>query len=313
MNLPILLPSPLARGDRVTIIAASGPVDPYRVRSGAVTLEQLGLQVRCSEQAFARHGYLAGPDHVRLAQLNWALRGDSSQGIIFARGGYGVMRLLSDIDYEAIARLPKLMLGMSDLTAFQLAVFRRCGLVTFAGPMPGGQAGGSLDPLSADFFREGLMGRLSNRELFAGYRDRLRVIQPGTVSGPLLGGCLSLVVSLLGTDFLPDLSGAVLFLEEVNEPLYRIDRMMTQLKLAGVFDRVGGLILGHFTGPRGFPYTTEPADIVCDLLRRDSVPVVADFPHGHALPNVTLPHGAPVTFCTEPLSLRVSLPASLSA
>jgi muramoyltetrapeptide carboxypeptidase len=215
------------------------------------------------------------------------------------------MRLLDTIDHEAVLRHPKPLVGMSDVTALSLSLYAHCRLVTFAGPMVAGQVGSGLDPLSEEWFTKALTEPLTGRNLLP-QGLAVRVVRQGQARGPLIGGCLSLVTALLGTRHVPDFQGAVLFLEDVNEPAYRIDRMLTHLKLAGVLDRVAGIVLGHFSRNGRAELSDEAADILAGLLGDRRIPVLAGFPHGHVLPNLTIPHGATVQLATDPPLLVVA-------
>jgi muramoyltetrapeptide carboxypeptidase len=268
-------------------------------------LEERGFSVRLGCFVDERQSYLAGTDEQRCADLNDMLRDPEISGICLARGGYGAMRLLEKLDYDAVRRQPKLLIGMSDVTALQLSLFNRCGLVTLAGPMIAGQVGKGLDELSAQWLVKGLTEPLAARDLFDVNSD-LRVLRPGQARGCIVGGCLSLVTALLGTEFSPDYSETILFLEEVHESLYRVDRMLTQLRLAGVFDVASAIICGHFLGPGGKRLDRDVDKVLLDLTRGRPLPIVAGFPHGHTLPNVTIPHGIPVELNTDSMTLIVT-------
>lgn len=220
------------------------------------------------------------------------------------------MRLLESIDYAAIARDPKLLVGMSDLTALQLALFAHHGLLTFSGPMVAGQMADGLDLLSEQSLAEAVTQPISGQDLFNPCRDLIKVERHGRCRGVLLGGCLSLVTALLGTRYSPDYQGTVLFLEDVSEPLYRIDRMLVHLKLAGVIAAAAGFVLGHFIGPAGEDLREDAARLVREITAGTQVPVVTHYPHGHRLPNLTLPHGAVVELDTRQPALVVSCAAA---
>ncbi len=298
------VPRPLRRGDTVGVVAASGPVDKKLLETGLAFLEECGFLVRQGCHVEQSRSYLAGTDEQRCEDLNDMLRDPEINGIFLARGGYGSMRLLEELDYDAVRREPKILVGMSDVTALQLSLFTRCGLVTFAGPMIAGQVGRGLDELSAHWFVRGLTEPLGTRNLFDLDAD-LRVLRPGRAQGCILGGCLSLVTALLGTDFSPDYTRAVLFLEEVHEPLYRVDRMLTQLRLAGILDAVSAIVCGHFLGPGGRNLDHSVDRLILELTREKPVPIVSGYPHGHTLPNVTIPHGIPVELNTDSMTLTV--------
>lgn len=145
----------------------------------------------------------------------------------------------------------------------------------------------------------------ATRDPFSSLNDSVRIVRPGKASGRLVGGCLSLVTSLLGTPHCPEFKDTIIFLEDVNEPPYRLDRMLTQLKLAGVFDGIKGVILGYFLGQDSEDLLPEAERILLDLIGDCPIPILSRFPHGHALPNLTIPHGLPVTLDTETRSITV--------
>ena len=301
-----LMPKPIKKYDCIGIVAASGPVDQQLLLDGLRNIHYMGFDSFTGKNIFKKTNYLAGSDFTRASDLNTALADSAIKAIMFARGGYGIMRILEDIDLTAIRRNPKIMVGMSDLTALSLSLFRRCGLVTFAGPMIATENGVNMDKSSMESLISSITNDLIGTELIKPGVGNVQTVRPGQTRGRLLGGCLSLVTALLGTDHIPDFSGAVIFLEEVNEPLYRIDRMLMQLKLNGIFERISGLVLGHFIGPNSEDQRPEVERLLLELTQHLSFPVISGFPHGHALPNLTLPHGAIVDMDAGKPSLFVT-------
>ena len=287
----LLVPPPLRRGDIVGVVAASGPVRPDLLENGLRFLDRSGFRIQLGRHLHERNDYLAGGDHQRATDLNFMLSDPSVRGILFARGGYGVMRLLDGVQTDQIRKDPKILVGMSDLTALALSLYGRCGLMTWSGPMVAAQVGEGLDALSEEWFSRALTEPVAARTLIPGNQS-IKVVRPGEASGPLVGGCLSLITALMGTRHFPDLAGTVLLLEDVHEPLYRIDRMLTQLKLAGVLDAVAGFVLGHFSDNESTDRRVEVENILLDLIGDEPVPVLSAYPYGHDLPNLTLPHGA---------------------
>ncbi len=293
--MDLLKPPRLRPGDVIGVIApASPPPDPGRVEVGIRYLEGLGYRVQPGRHLAARHGYLAGTDAQRVEDLNAMLNDDRIRAIFALRGGYGTPRLLPFVDYRAVRRRPKIIVGSSDLTALQLALFRRTRLVTFSGPMVAPDFGHAPDPYTEEHFWRVLtskrpVGVLANRP-----GEPWTVRRPGRVEGRLLGGNLSLVVSGLGTPFNPDYRGALLVLEDVGEHYHRLDRMLTQLRNAGILGRLGGLVFGRFThctpaNPRQ-PCLTLP-EVLDDLLTGLGAPVVEGLAYGHVARKLTLPWG----------------------
>ena len=301
-----LIPKPISKYDCIGIVSVSGPVDQKLLLDGLRNIHYMGFDSFTGENILKRKGYLAGEDSCRVSDLNTALADPEIQAVIFARGGYGAMRILENIDLESVQRNPKILVGMSDLTALSLSLFKRCGLVTLAGPMLATENGVNLDSDSLDSLLRSLTQDLRGTELIVPNIGEVTVIRPGKTIGRLLGGCLSMVCALLGTQHVPDFDRDILFLEEINEPLYRIDRMFMQLKLNGVFQRISGLLLGRFIGPESEDQRKAVEELILELSKEFRFPIISGFPHGHALPNLTLPHGMFVEMDTAKLSIIVT-------
>lgn len=282
---------PLRRTSTVAVAApASAPLDDARYRTGLDALRQRGLRVETLRTTLAPYGFLAGPDTDRLGELNALLRRDDLDAIVCVRGGYGVLRLLPDLDYEAARAHPKLVVGYSDITALHLALYAKSGLPGLSGPMIAPDWPDLDAETEAQFWHlaEGGTG-----EIVGPGGEALVGVRPGQTEGVLLGGNLTMIAALLGTPYLPDLRGAILFLEEVGESPYRIDRLFAQLKLAGVLESLGGLVLGAFTGAE--PPKDRPSlslDAVLDDYTRDlPYPVARGLVYGHIKRKSTLPVG----------------------
>jgi len=248
-----------------------------------------------------RDGYLAGSDTDRLADLNGAIRDDSVDGIWFLRGGYGCMRLLAGVDYDALRRRPKPLIGYSDITALHAAVGRIAGIVTFHGPV-------ARAPLPDDSCRS-LRAAVTTRAQPAGMADEARIVRGGRAVGVLAGGNLALLAALAGTPFAPDLRGAILVLEDVNEPVYRVDRMLQQLLLAGMLGELRGIAFGQLTGgPADEMGAARSLDVVlAELAESLHVPCIAGLPVGHMDNQWTLPLGAVATLDVDARSLDVHM------
>jgi muramoyltetrapeptide carboxypeptidase len=304
----LLVPSPVAAGDTIGVVATSGPTNSELLDRGLLFLQSKGFRVVQGCNVGERNGaYLAGTDEQRCMDLNAMLQDPEIRAVLFARGGYGVMRLLDQVDTEGVRQDPKLLLGMSDLTALQLSLFARVGLASWSGPMVAGQVGEGLDELSEAMLLKALTLPVRGRELLPDPVDGLRVPRSGVARGVLLGGCLSLITSIVGTPHFPDLTNGILIIEDVHEPLYRVDRMLTQLKLAGVLGKVSGIVVGHVRGLEGRDLLTETEQRLLELTSDHPVPILSGFPYGHVLPNVTVPLGVPVRVDTEIPSLTVDM------
>ena len=293
-----LRPKALRRGEVIGLVAPAGALwRPDRVEGCVRYLEGQGYRVEVGAHALGNDGAFSGTDDERLCDLNGMLRDPRIRAILALRGGYGTPRLLDRIDYAAVRRDPKIIVGYSDITALQMALYRKTGLVSFSGPLGAVEFASAPDPVTEESFWRLVTSRRTRGRLPLPDDEPLVTRQTGLGEGPLLGGCLSLVVALLGTPFSPDYRGAVVALEDVHEQFHRIDRMMTQLRLAGVLGRATGLLLGRFT------HTTaaDPAHPFHDLeavwqsvLQGVTAPILAGFPYGHVPRKVTLPWGIPV-------------------
>lgn len=294
-------PPRLARGSRVALLAPAGPLgERDDLRRGVELCQALGYEPVPGAHVLDRYGYLAGTDQARLSDLNHALRDPAIDALWCLRGGYGVTRILPYVDLEALARHPKVVIGYSDITALLLALYRATGVVTFHGPMSRAPLSGfsraHFETLLTRPEPAGRLGRLPlPAEVVVPRSPRIRAIHGGVAEGPLVGGNLSLLTALAGTRHFPPLEGALLFLEEVGEDLYRVDRMLAQLRMTGAFEQVAGVVVGQFTdmkrgagdgGALGFD------EVLATYFGPLRVPVAYGFPFGHVEDQWTLPVGA---------------------
>jgi len=290
----VILPEPLKKGDKIGVIAPASPLpDRSKLERGIEVLENLGYQVELGKHVFDANLYLAGTDEARLSDLMEFVERDDIKAIIAARGGYGTLRLLDKLPYEKFALNPKIIMGFSDLTSLLIAITEKSGLITFEGPMVASLFS-KRDELSIEYFLRAV--KIEDYTITPNPMQ-IHVIREGNARGRLLGGCLSLVNALIGTPFEPDFTDTILFLEDVDEPLYRVDRMLTQLKLAGKFEKVRGFVFGEFVGDFDLKdLLTVIEDRVGDL----GVPVVYGYPFGHGNHFVTIPIGATGTLIVKP-------------
>lgn len=287
----MIRPPALGRNARVALVAAAGPLQEGAVDRAVDRIRGWGWEPLVGEHARRREGYLAGTDEQRAADLNAALRDRTNDAIWFLRGGYGTMRILDRIDWAPLLDRPRPVIGFSDNTAIHLALQRQ-GLVSFHGPHP---AAADLSP-----FAEAGIRRMLTDPSPAGAipfpdagRCRADTLVGGVAEGPLLGGNLSLLAATVGTPYAISPRGAILFLEEVGEPAYRIDRLLSQLRLAGVLDAVAGVAVGAISETPDRPGSgmPSPAELLLDRLGELGVPVAFGFPFGHVPDNWTLPMG----------------------
>lgn len=280
-------PPALRRGDTVGVVATSATVEREYLERGVGVLASMGFRVKVSEHALDRIGIFAGPDHARARELNAFFADPSVRAIFGARGGYGCGRLLPLLDFAAIARAPKIFLGFSDATFLLNALVDRAATVAFHGPMVAMDFAGGLTPRSLDHLSGLLSGETRHLEL-----DAREVIRPGTAEGEMIGGCLSVLVATLATPFAPRFDGRILFLEDTGEKAYRVDRMLVQLKQAGVFERVAGIVFGAIRPVEGSAQErTLIAEFVAEQTAGLTCPVLFGIEAGHGTENLTLPLG----------------------
>jgi muramoyltetrapeptide carboxypeptidase len=267
-------------------VAPAGPVSDEQIRTAEDRCRYLGLEPVPGQSLRERVGYLAGTDAQRAADLQAALDGDTD-AVWAVRGGYGTLRTLDHVDLSRIAGRPRAFIGFSDNTAVHLALLRR-GVVSFHGPHAGYPHFG---PETEASFRAALMspGPAGLLPLPPGFQPTTLV--PGSADGPLSGGNLAMLAAVCGTPYQPDTRGAILFIEDVGEAPYRIDRMLVQLRLAGLLDGVAGVAVGEFTEMADAEDEASLEDLFLDLLEGLGVPVVMGLPIGHGVHNWTLPMG----------------------
>lgn len=284
---PRRLPEPLRPGDPIAVVAPGGPVDPKRLARGLARLSLAGFVPRTAGGLTARDGFLAGGDAHRAAQLRWALSLTDGCAVMAARGGYGTTRLLPRVDWRKATSRPRLWIGYSDFTVILSWLSTRLRVPVIHGPMAAADLAGRPDPSAFDAFVRLAGGRTGPREPWGTPCDRLR---RGSAEGILSGGCLSVITSLLGTPYEPDFRGALLFLEDVREPAYRIDRMLTQWTQSGKFASIEGILAGRILPVRG-ETEEDLRRIFAAAGKRLSVPVWYGFPAGHGAVNFPLPFG----------------------
>ena len=286
----MLKPRALKPGDRLAVIAPASPFTREEFDPGIEEIRRLGFVPVYEDTVFARNRYVAGPPDVRAAAIQAAWRDPSIAGVIGVRGGYGSMQLLPLLDPEQARRARKPFIGYSDVTAVLTFLTIGCGLVAFHGPMLAGRLGRGAAGYDRDSFVNALCGREPIGELAP---PGLETIRSGEASGPLLGGTLTQLLASIGTPFaFAPPAGHVLFLDEVGERPYRLDRMVTQLRQTGVLSRASAVVVGELPNcdePSGDPTARA---VMADLFRNFSGPVIIGFPSGHTTgPAMTLPFG----------------------
>jgi muramoyltetrapeptide carboxypeptidase len=309
-------PRRLTPGDTVALVApASATFLRMELDIARESLEALGLKVLTGKHLLERHGYLAGADAARAADINRFFADDSIRAVLPIRGGWGSSRVLPYLDFATIERNPKIVLGYSDITALLLAIHTRTGLVTFHGP----NGMGRWDTWSAEYVRRVLFN--AEAVTFENPRDRgeylvqvehrTQTIVPGVAQGRFLGGNLTVLTALLGSPYLPAWEGPILFLEDVGEDIYRVDRMLTSMKLAGVLDRLRGVVFGtceECEPGEGYGSLTLE-EVLDDHVKPLKVPAWRGAMIGHDMPQFTVPVGAEVEIDATRATSRMLAPA----
>ncbi|MFM8934002.1 MAG: LD-carboxypeptidase [Gemmataceae bacterium] len=308
-----MTPRALKPGDTIAVIAPAAPATEPEFPAYVKLMEGKGYKVISKPGLVGRKDhYLGGTDDERAGEINDYLRDPSVRMSMPVRGGFGVSRILDRIDYEALRRDPKIIAGYSDLTALHLAAARHARVVTFHSPMAMRDLWRENEPgyaFPAKSFRRAVFADQylpDQRGYVVGVPERHwhTTVVGGKATGRLLGGNLSLVVTLMGTPHALEPKGAILFLEDVSEPAYRIDRYLSQLRLGGVLDQVAGVVLGTFT-TKDEKEEKDTDRVLKDYFGKLKVPVVMDYPVGHTPRNATLPHGAMVELDADRGSLKV--------
>lgn len=315
-SAPAIRPPRLRKGSTVALVSpASAVAESMSIEIARESLMALGLDVRMGSHHRDRYGYLAGTDRDRAADLNRMFADPEVDGIFALRGGWGAARLLPLLDYDAIRRNSKVFLGYSDVTALLTAIHARTGLVTFHGPM----GVSTWNRFAVEHLRRVLFDAeavdLANPtevgDALVQTEDRVQVITPGRARGRLLGGNLSVLSAIMGSPYLPDWEGAILFLEEVEEDIYRVDRMLTQLRLAGVLEKISGFVFGKCTGcgpGEGYGSLTLE-QLFADHVAPLGIPAWSGAMIGHIRNQWTVPVGAEVEIDAARGTVRMLEPA----
>jgi muramoyltetrapeptide carboxypeptidase len=316
-----IYPKALAPGDTIMFIAPAKYLEEPRMLLAKKRLEKMGFKVKMPDNLFRKQGFLAGSDDERAAELMAGFNDATVNAVFPGTGGYGTTRILDKLDYDAIQRNPKIFIGFSDITALHIAINQRTGLVTFHAPNPAYGLGNddNLTPFAARWFWRALLAKsyfgkdgkplpagytilakpsaatdLADMQLFANV-PTARTLRDGTARGPMIGGNLTVVHAMMGTPYEIQTDGKILFLEDVGEAPYRIDRMLRTLKEAGKFDHAAGIVLGCFTAREEEPAWDDDEsvdDVINEYFGDLHIPVLAQFPTGHVRFNTTLPFGA---------------------
>lgn len=302
-SLQTLYPNVLRAGDAVALVSPSSPVAAQKIEVAVEVLKGWGLRPRVYPHALDAHSFFAGTDEQRVADLNHALADPEIRAVICNRGGYGAQRIIEHVDFAAVRRDPKLLIGFSDITALHTALWNNARLATIHGPVAAQLERGGLFASSMKhtlMSTEPVLLKADPAEATYGVRTR------GVASGLLLGGNLSMLSTSVGTLFMPDLSGAILLLEDVGEAAYRVDRMLTHLGNCGILQHLAGIALGQFSEPANRNGPITPAHVLNERLGHLGIPVLGGFSIGHGDINLAVPLGTQATLDADAGTLWVS-------
>ncbi len=308
LNSEPVFPKALQTGDKVAFVAPAGIIfdkdDFDRMKR---VMELKGYRVIFGENVRNRWGYFSGTDRERAEDVNRMFGDPKVKAIIAVRGGWGCSRILEYIDFELIKKNPKIYCGFSDNTALEMAIFKKTGLVTFHGP----NGNSEWTDFTRRYFSSVLKdGEKTVMEMPAADKPDARTIQSGKASGKLLGGNLTIIVSMLGTPYMPDLTGAILFAEDIGEQVYRIDRMLTQLKLAGILDKISGFVFGKcYDCDSGSEPTFQLSEILNQHLEPLGIPAFSGSMISHLDNIFTVPQGASAEIDADEHTIRLLEPA----
>ncbi|MCD6375056.1 MAG: LD-carboxypeptidase [Caldisericaceae bacterium] len=301
---------PVKKNGTIGVLAPAFPADTQKIEKGIAYLISKGFKVKRGQSLSARHLYFSGSDELRVTDLENFFRDPKVDMILCARGGWGTLRLLDRIDYHLIAQNPKPLVGYSDITTLQLAFLKKANLPSFSGPMVAVEMAEEIDLFTEQHFWQQIFNPHPWYN-FSFAREDVQVWRSGKAHGPLIGGCLSMLAHQLGTPFMPTLKNAILFLEDVGEAPYKIDRYLAQLKQAGIFDQVSAVILGQFLDctddnedRKGIALET----ILKDYFDHRDYPVIYNFPYGHGMRKFTMPIGVKAELDTEQKQLKLQNP-----
>lgn len=306
-------PRALAPGANIGIVAPASPaLDLACVIEGKKLLEGLGFKVTLAPNALKMDKYLAGTDQERLADLCEMFLNPDIDGIVCLRGGYGSIRIVPDIDYSLVRRYPKVLVGYSDITILQLAILKKTGLVTFSGPMLATEFGCEPNDFTVSHFIKAITDVSPLGSIPTAPGAATVTINPGKASGRLTGGNLSLVAATLGTPYEIDTHGAILYLEEVDEPPYRIDRLLWQLYLAGKLNSAAGIVFGECINCKNEKHSSYTLiEILIDICGRLNKPSFYGLSAGHGACKATLPLGVKAQMDAGKRQLVIMEPATI--
>ncbi|MBK7104278.1 MAG: LD-carboxypeptidase [Ignavibacteriae bacterium] len=296
-------------GDTIGLISPASYINDKQLNEAIYNLENLGFKIKYNPAVKDKYGYLAGSDSARAEDFNKMILEDEVKAIVAVRGGYGCARMLKFIDYEAIKKNPKIIIGYSDITSLLYAIYKKTGLVCFHGPV----GTSTFNDYSLEHLKNIFLEPKENYKMKNSYSDenQIEIINNGICEGELVGGNLSIVVSMIGTEYDIDTKGKIIFLEEIGEEPYRIDRMLTQMKQSGKFKNCAGIALGVFKNcdvkkeDPEFENSLTLQQVFKDVLGDLKIPVIYGLSFGHIENKFTLPFGVKASLNTFDKSLTL--------
>lgn len=288
----MIKPKRLKLGDTIGVVAPGSPTTEEKVEKVYNKLTKMGFKVAMGKSCYSKYGYLAGKDELRAEDLNNMFGDKEINGIICLRGGYGTIRILDLLDYNLIKNNPKVFVGYSDITALHIAINKLSNLVTFHGPMAASDLIGHISEFSLNSLYNSILNEQFN-PFIENPLEELKAINGGVAEGEIIGGNLSLIASTIGTPYEIDTKGKILFIEEIGEEPYRIDRMLTQLRLSNKLQEVEGIILGNFNNcsPEDPDMSLTLEEVIDNIIKPLNKPTLLNLQAGHCEPTITIPFG----------------------
>lgn len=303
----MIKPNPLSKDDTVALIAPASPTDSNLMDKCIESIKKLGLNVVLGNSCFAKHGFLSGIDDIRANDINEMFKNKNIKGIFSLRGGYGSARLLDLLDFKMIKKNPKVFVGYSDITALHIALNQKCNLITYHGPMISTELIKGLDEYSNYYYEQNIFNTTVLGPIKNPTDMNVDILCEGYAEGKLIGGNLSVICSTIGTKYEINTKNKILFIEEVSESPYKIDRMLLQLHQAGKFNDAKGIVLGAFTDCNASDPNKSLSlnEVFNEIILPNKKPTIYNVACGHCLPTLTLPLGAKASLNTELKEFKV--------
>ncbi len=297
----------------IAVIAPGFAVNPDKLKSGVKYLESKGYNVKLEESTASVWGYLAATDEQRAREINENFEDPDVSAIICARGGWGSLRILDKLDYKLISKNPKALIGYSDITTLQLAIWKKSRVPSISGPMAAVEMAIEMPQMTEKYFWQLIENPKSESTISLSEFNDIEYLQEGSCQGTLIGGCLSLIAHQLGTPYMPDLENSILFVEDIGEDVYKMDRYLAHLKQVGIFEKIKGLVIGTFIDCED---DSKPnftiKEVFSQYISAINGPVIFNFPYGHNMEKVSMPIGAEGKLDTLSKTLMIKNPFKAS-